>query len=78
LRVGLDSGQDGVGGSSSSDRRKSPVGSVDDVVSRYKVEDMWSGGGKGEWGVHGYYSPDLLYSISLVLYCTIVYRVDVL
>lgn len=44
---------------------------VDDVVLRYKVEDMWSGGGKGEWGVYGYYSPGSLCSILLgnVLYC---------
>jgi hypothetical protein len=69
LRVDLDSGQEGVG--SNSERRKSPVGSVEDVVLRYKVEDMWSGGGKGVWGVYGYYSPGL--SISLVLYCGVLY-----
>jgi hypothetical protein len=51
---------------------------VDDVVSRYKVEDMWSGGGMGEWGVYGFYSPDLMCSISLVLYCDVLYCVDVL
>jgi len=61
LRVGSDSGQGRVG----SDRKSRQSECVDDVVSRYKVEDMWSGGGKGEWGVYGYYSPGLLCSILL-------------
>jgi len=74
LRVDLDSGQGRVG-SSSSDRKSRQSECVDDVVSRYKVEDMWSGGGKGEWGVYGYYSPDSLCSILLgtVLYCGVLY-----
>jgi hypothetical protein len=34
---------------------------------------MWSGGGKGEWGVYGYYSPGLMCCMSLVLYSGVLY-----